>query len=64
MSTCRRPITWRVCEDCGRKYQAQTGRYGPECRWKHRGKNPKKYVWTAERDQVLREKYDGRVEVA
>lgn len=56
----RRPKTWRVCEDCGKKYQAATGHWGPECRWKHRGRVAKKYVWTSERDAVLKDKYDGR----
>jgi hypothetical protein len=36
-------------------------RWGPCCRWKHRGRQSKLYVWTPERDRVLRERYDGRV---
>lgn len=52
----------RPCADCGKPFTGgPTARYGPECRWKHRGRKPKKYVWTPERDQVLRDRYDGRV---
>ncbi len=52
----------RACRDCGTPYiGGPAARYGPCCRWKHRGFKAKKYVWTPERDQVLRERYDGRV---
>lgn len=53
--------TTRPCEDCGRPFTAgKYARWGLCCRWKHRGK-PALYVWTPERDQVLRERYDNRV---
>lgn len=61
MSRWRRPKTARRCEDCGTEYQAATGRYGPECRWRHRGRKAKKYVWTDERMAILRNNYDGRI---
>jgi hypothetical protein len=49
------------CTDCGASYEGLVGgKYGPCCRWKHRGRTAKLYVWTPERDQVLRERYDSR----
>jgi len=59
--TVRAAMTERTC-DCGRTFTAGPhARWGPCCRWKHRwGGKPKKYVWTPERDQVLRERYDSR----
>ena len=52
----------RACVDCGKPFVGgPSARYGPECRWKHRGRKPKKYIWTPERDQAVRERYDGRV---
>ncbi len=51
-----------LCQDCRRPFLAGPyARWGPCCRWKYRGRRPKKYVWTPERDQVVRERYDGRV---
>lgn len=48
-------------EGCGTPYVGLPGgRWGPCCRWKHRGRKAKKYVWTPERDQALRERYDSR----
>jgi hypothetical protein len=56
------PKTDRTCGDCGRPFiGGPYAKTGPCCRWKHRGRPAKKYVWTPERDQVLRERYDGRV---
>lgn len=56
------PKTERRCQDCERPFiGGPYARHGPCCRWKYRGRTPKKYVWTPERDQVLRERYDGRV---
>ena len=56
------PKTARPCRDCGTPFLGTPpARYCPNCRWRHRGRTPKKYVWTPERDQVLRERYDGRV---
>ncbi len=50
------------CQDCGKPFLAGPyAHWGPCCRWKHRGKPQKKYVWTPERDQVLRDRYDSRV---
>jgi hypothetical protein len=55
------PKTERPCRDCHRPFLGTApARYCPACRWKHRGRKAKKYVWTPERDQVLRERYDGR----
>ena len=46
---------------CGKTFTGGPyAKWGPCCRWKHRGRKPKKYLWTPERDQVLRERYDGR----
>src|SRR5574341_962168 len=48
-----------ACSDCGTPYTGLPGgKYGPCCRWRHRGRSAKKYVWTPERDQVLHERYD------
>ncbi len=52
----------RTCRDCCRPFTGTAAaRFGPCCRWRHRGRTAKTYVWTSERDQVLRERYDGRV---
>jgi len=56
------PKSQRRCVDCGKPFMGgPTAKYGPECRWKHRGRKAKTYVWTPERDQAVRERYDGRV---
>lgn len=53
-------MTTRPCEDCHRPFTAGPyARWGECCRWKHRGKR-RMYVWTPERDALLRERYDGR----
>ena len=53
------PKAERRCGDCGRPFiGGPYAKTGPCCRWRHRGRKPKKYVWTLERDQVLRERYD------
>ncbi len=50
------------CQDCRQPFLAGAyARWGPCCRWKHRGRRAKKYVWTPDRDQVVRDRYDGRV---
>ena len=47
---------------CGKPYiGVPGGRLGPCCRWMHRGVRPKKYLWTPERDQILRDRYDNRI---
>jgi hypothetical protein len=52
----------KPCEDCGNPFEGTAAaRYCPACRWKHRGRTAKKYIWTPERDQVLRERYDGKI---
>jgi hypothetical protein len=52
----------RSCKDCCRPFLGtETAQYGPCCRWKHRGPTAKKYVWTAEREQILRDRYDGTI---
>jgi len=54
-----------LCRDCGKPFLAGPfARWGPCCRWKRQGRwrgHLKKYQWTPERDQVLRERYDGRI---
>lgn len=56
------PKSERPCQDCRTPFVGgPPARYCPACRWKHRGRKAEKYVWTPERDQVLRERYDGRV---
>ena len=56
------PKITRTCEDCQADYEAHRGsRWCPNCRWRHRGKKPKKYLWTAERDALLSAHYDGRI---
>ena len=46
----------RTCLDCPAAIAQKHARYCARCRWKHRGK-PAKYVWTAERDALLRARY-------
>lgn len=47
-----------TCADCGRSFAGTlAARYCPEDRWRHRGKH-KKYVWTEQKDEFLRERYD------
>lgn len=56
------PKARKPCMDCGRKFiGGPPARWCRDCRWKHRGRRAKKYVWTPERDQVLQERYDGKV---
>lgn len=47
------------CSDCGRAVKRHCARFCDGCRWRHRGK-PAKWVWTPERDALLRQRYDGR----
>jgi hypothetical protein len=57
-----RPKLRKPCVDCRTPFLGTApARFCPSCRWRHRGRKPKKYVWTPERDQVLRARYDGRV---
>lgn len=46
----------RPCLDCQNPVELKHARYCDGCRWAHRRK-PAKYVWTAEKDAYLREKY-------
>ncbi len=56
------PKARKPCRDCGRLFVGgPPARWCPDCRWKHRGRKPAKYVWIPERDQLLRERYDGKV---
>jgi hypothetical protein len=56
------PKSVKPCADCGKPFEGTApARYCPECRWKHRGRYPVKYIWTPERDQVLLDRYDSRV---
>ena len=51
----------KPCQDCHADCDAGPyARWCPDCRWRYRGK-PAIYVWTAERDDLLRARYDGRV---
>lgn len=49
-----------MCADCRKPTSRPLAKYCDGCRWKHRGKRPM-YVWTPEKDAVMREKYDGRI---
>lgn len=58
------PQITRTCEDCGKDYLcSRRSRWCKHCRWRHRGRfgKPKKYVWTPERDAIIRKDYDGRI---
>ena len=56
------PKARKPCQNCRRPFRGgPPARYCPACRWKHRGRTSTKYVWTPERDQLLRERYDGKV---
>jgi hypothetical protein len=56
------PKSRKPCHDCGRLFLGgPRARFCPACRWKHRGRKPTLYLWTSERDQLLRERYDGKV---
>ena len=59
--TAKRPEkSERSCKDCRKPFLGtKTAQYGPCCRWKHRGQIRKKYEWTADRDELLRTRYDG-----
>lgn len=59
----RRAVRQALCVDCGRAFEARTAfaRFGPCCRWKHRGRMAKKYPWTPELDAILRQRYDSGV---
>lgn len=50
-----------TCSDCGKEFISKGfAKYGPECRWRHRVRRLK-YEWTAERDEMLRQRYDSRL---
>jgi hypothetical protein len=49
----------RTCLDCPTAIDRPHAKYCDGCRWRHRGK-PRLYVWTPERDQVLRDRYTSR----
>ncbi|ALA57971.1 hypothetical protein NITMOv2_1546 [Nitrospira moscoviensis] len=52
----------RSCKDCRKPFLGtEAAQYGPCCRWKHREQRAKKYIWTADCDQVLRDRYDGTI---
>lgn len=52
----------KLCAQCAKPFWgSDVARLGPCCRWKARRDRPKKYFWTEERDQMLRERYDGKV---
>lgn len=53
----RRPA--RGCGDCPRKLTQPYARWCDDCRWRHRGKQPI-YIWTPEKDAILKAKYEGR----
>lgn len=49
------------CADCRQTFSGKYASYCPRCRPKHRRAKAKKYLWTPERDAVLRNRYDSRV---
>lgn len=54
--------TQRPCAGCRAIFEAGPhARWCPNCRWRHRGRKPKKYIWTPERDRILRDRYDSTV---
>lgn len=55
-----RGVPDRPCGDCGRSIRKRYAQWCDHCRWRHCGK-PRKYVWTEERDQLLRDQYDSRI---
>lgn len=56
------PKTERPCTDCSKPFVGTApAKYCPSCRWRHRGRKPKKYVFTDEIDDRIRRTYDGRV---
>lgn len=58
----RTALREKHCADCGRPFTARAyARWGLCCRWKYRGQKRRKFFWTPERDQVLRDRYDSRV---
>ena len=57
------PKAMRRCQEPGCRNRFMGGpaaRYCPNCRWRHRARKLK-WIWTPERDQILRDRYDGRV---
>lgn len=57
-----RPKVPLICQDCRADYHGLPGgRFCPVCRWRHRGRQTKMYVWTPEKDQLLRDRYDSKV---
>lgn len=54
------PIAVRTCADCPGRIARLYARYCDNCRWRHRGRRTK-WVWTPERDQLLRERYDPKI---
>jgi len=50
----------RTCEDCGAEFEGVTARYCPACRTRRQG-HRLIYVWTPERDAIMRRDYDPRV---
>ena len=58
----KHPLITRVCEDCGEDYLCwRESRWCKHDRWRHRGRTAKKYVWTLERDGILKADYDGKI---
>jgi hypothetical protein len=50
------------CHDCRAEFLGTTqAKYCPACRWTHRGRKTKKYIWTAEKDALLTARYDGKI---
>ncbi len=54
------PATARPCGDCGKPFVARYAIWGDCCRWRHRSRQ-KKYVWTPERDAIVRDRYDSHI---
>lgn len=57
-----RPKTEHPCADCSALFVGTVpAKWCPSCRWRHRGRKPKKYVFSDDVDERIRKTYDGRV---
>jgi hypothetical protein len=55
-----KPAESRICDDCRETFTAKYARWCPNCRWRHRGRYPKKRIWTPEHDAYLFKHWDIR----
>lgn len=55
-------VATRTCQDCQASFQGTIhARFGPCCRWTHRGRATLLYQWTDDKDTLLRTRYDSRI---